>query len=274
MNKKYNAAGLMFGLATWVLISVVVVYSGVQADKIDALNDALAQQELIIDSLTKEKGSENCVVADSDKEDQWNQATSNEPQHLPTPAQTAKSNVRHASELAYTEYPDQSNTDDESSGNVDPQAVRAFFKELFHEADIAGYSDEELLNEGSALLEQYIANEESDFESSLSAAYALNELTDEAIPEHLSQSLLHKASQSDNEDQLMDTLLLIGDQQYSESSLLAADLMASTSADARMVGIYLLATDQESGQSSAVLANELYANPEETIEILGNLIGE
>ena len=125
-----------------------------------------------------------------------------------------------------------------------------------------------------ALLAAHIENRDLDFDTSLSAAYALNELSGGPIPEELSQTLLYKADMSNDPAQFQEVLFLIAEQGYSQSSQLATDLINSSNEDARMVGIYLLATDQDGATAAPALANQIYTYPEETIQVLGQLLGD
>ena len=162
----------------------------------------------------------------------------------------------------------------EDNGALNPDDVRAYFTELLGEAWVSTYSDTELLEEGPTLLAAHIENRDLDFDTSLSAAYALNELSGGPIPEQLSQTLLYKADMSNDPAQFQEVLFLIAEQDYSQSSQLATDLINSSNEDARMVGIYLLATDQDGATAAPALANQIYTYPEETIQVLGQLLGD
>ena len=85
---------------------------------------------------------------------------------------------------------------------------------------------------------------------------------------------LHRAEISDNQDDIQETLVLIAEQRYQHTAQLATDLINSADKDARMVGVYLLATDRDSDNAVPTLINHLYAYPEETIEFLGQWASE
>lgn len=282
MNTKQLGLGNKITLIAWTLLGILAVYSGVQANYIDSLNQSIEQQKQLISSLNSKHKAQHCLAA-------------NQESSLIHGAEAARANLKPAKRTEITHSDGENaglplNADSKHSETskdiatsdnefdqpeeIDPQNVREFFNELFDEATIYSYSDTALLEEGSALLREHIASEESDFESSLTAAYALGELTNQPISEHLSLALLQKASLSNDKSDLEDALALITEQDYSKSSLLAADLMANTNPDARMVGIYLMATSQDNTESGSALANQLYTYPEETIELLGHLIGE
>ena len=267
--------------------SVLVGYSYWQANRIDELNHSLSQQLATIELLrgtphqyecqpnsniagrlmeplahpqpellVAESGGSITQSISSKQSSSSNQSTT--AQSTPTPLTESDTRIAQS----------------EDNGALNPDDVRAYFTELLGEAWVSTYSDAELLEEGPKLLAAHIENRDLDFDTSLSAAYALNELSGGPIPEQLSQTLLYKADMSNDPAQFQEVLFLIAEQGYSQSSQLATDLINSSNEDARMVGIYLLATDQDGATAAPALANQIYTYPEETIEVLGQLLGD
>ena len=284
------SSGLKLSAVALAACSVLVGYSYWQANRIDELNHSLSLQLATIELLRGTPHQYECqpnsnitgrlmeplahpqpelLVAESGSITQGissKQSTSKRSsskqitttQSTPTPLTESDSPIAQS----------------EDNGALNPDDVRAYFTELLGEAWVSTYSDAELLEEGPTLLAAHIENRDLDFDTSLSAAYALNELSGGPIPEQLSQTLLYKADMSNDPAQFQEVLFLIAEQDYSQSSQLATDLINSSNEDARMVGIYLLATDQDGATAAPALANQIYTYPEETIQVLGQLLGD
>ena len=124
------------------------------------------------------------------------------------------------------------------------------------------------------MLAEQVQDSSVDFKTSLTYAYALHEVSGSTIPVTLSQTLLEKAEQSNSEDDLLEALIFITEQKYAESIPLANDLINSSNPDARMVGLYLLANDHDSQLAAPTLANHLYTYPDESIQMLRELLTE
>ena len=289
----HNAScGLKLSAVALAACSVLVGYSYWQANRIDELNHSLSQQLATIELLRGTPQQYECQP-NSNITGRLMEPLAHPQPELPvaesggsiTPSISSKqsssskhSNSKQITTTQSTPTPltesDTPFAQSEDNDALNPGDVRAYFTELLGEAWVSTYSDAELLEEGPTLLAAHIENRDLDFETSLSAAYALNELSGSPIPEQLSQTLLYKADMSNDPAQFQEVLFLIAEQDYSQSSQLATDLINSSNEDARMVGIYLLATDQDGATAAPALANQIYTYPKETIEVLGQLLGD
>lgn len=285
------SCGLKLSAVALAACSVLVGYSYWQANRIDELNHSLSQQLATIELLRGTPQQYECQpnsnitgglmepLAHPQPELLVAESGGSITQSVSSKQSTSKhSSSKHITTTQSTPTPltesDSPIAQSEDNGALNPDDVRAYFTELLGESWVSTYSDTELLEEGPTLLAAHIENRDLDFDTSLSAAYALNELSGSPIPEQLSQTLLYKADMSNDPAQFQDVLFLIAEQGYSQSSQLATDLINSSNEDARMVGIYLLATDQDGATAAPALANQIYTYPEETIQVLGQLLGD
>lgn len=285
------SCGLKLSAVALAACSVLVGYSYWQANRIDELNHSLSQQLATIELLRGTPQQYECQpnsnitgglmepLAHPQPELLVAESGGSITQSVSSKQSTSKhSSSKHITTTQSTPTPltesDSPIAQSEDNGALNPDDVRAYFTELLGEAWVSTYSDAELMEEGPTLLAAHIENRDLDFDTSLSAAYALNELSGGPIPEELSQTLLYKADMSNDPAQFQEVLFLIAEQGYSQSSQLATDLINSSNEDARMVGIYLLATDQDGATAAPALANQIYTYPEETIQVLGQLLGD
>ena len=270
------SCGLKLSAVALAACSVLVGYSYWQANRIDELNHSLSQQLATIELLRGTPQQYECQP-NSNITGGLMEPLAHPQLELPIAESVVSITPSISSKQSTPTPPTESDTpiaQSEDNGALNPEDVRAYFTELLGEAWVSTYSDAELFEEGPKLLAAHIENRDLDFDTSLSAAYALNELSGGPIPEQLSQTLLYKADMSHDPAQFQEVLFLIAEQDYSQSSQLATDLINSSNEDARMVGIYLLATDQDGATAAPALANQIYTYPEETIQVLGQLLGD
>ena len=270
------SCGLKLSAVALAACSVLVGYSYWQANRIDELNHSLSQQLATIELLRGTPQQYECQP-NSNITGGLMEPLAHPQLELPIAESVVSITPSISSKQSTPTPPTESDTpiaQSEDNGALNPEDVRAYFTELLGEAWVSTYSDAELFEEGPKLLAAHIENRDLDFDTSLSAAYALNELSGGPIPEQLSQTLLYKADMSNDPAQFQEVLFLIAEQDYSQSSQLATDLINSSNEDARMVGIYLLATDQDGATAAPALANQIYTYPEETIQVLGQLLGD
>lgn len=272
MDIKITASGITLILVGVTTISALALHSGFQANKISSLQASISQQQATIAALEDRSPIDECEPTAAG---------------YSQPSLLSITPINH--ELDTTESLDQpraeptiTNSNDNKDEYAEPaeeeditgEDVRAFLSDFIKDSDLSNYSDAELFTEGAQLLEDTIQDQDQDFDASITAAYALQEITGDAVPEHLAHSIIQKAYLSDNEQDLREVIYFIADQDYTNTTLLAPELINSDDPDARMVGIYLLATNSDTASAAPDLANQIYAYPEDTLQLLNQLLGE
>ena len=263
--RHHNRA--IFALA---LLSILAGYSALQAMRIHELQALIAMQQTNMALLQAKPNQTKCPVP-----------AESHVNIIPTTAAVdfSKRILHSLSAAAIDPVPEDASENNVATTPENPDApstqdIRELFNDVLGEKTSLSYSDADLLRDGPDLLTRQIENTDVDFDTTLTAAYGLNDLTGTAIPEHLSEALLRRAELSDNRDDLHEALILIAEQRYPHTSQLAAELVNSADKDSRMVGVYLLATDRDSDSAVPTLLNHLYTYPDETIGLIEQWVGE
>lgn len=265
---------------TLALLSGLAGYCALQAQQIDELQQVIAIQQANVEPLLCKRTSTACSHLASPCPAKLNPGPALRKETIDFRSLIVNDGADEPSDLASTNGSDSQDENDtalkrasattlEREGELTSAEVRELFNTVLGESVSLLYSDADLVRDGAELLKAQIANETIEIDSSLAAAYALNDLTSTPVPEHLSQALLQRATKSLNEDDLHETLIFIAEQRYPHTRQLATELINSTDESARMVGAYLLVTDQEPDQAVPELLNHLYTYPEETMALLG-----
>jgi hypothetical protein len=253
-----------------------------RVNEVAALQKTLTQKQSAIDDLQADIDANKSALATSALAALF--AKNMSPQ--PSSVNDCPPSVEQHPELAHSDAKtpavkallDEHVTDAELSASdqesLSPEDVRTIFNGLFSQETIDTYSDEALLSQGVALLENLIVDDSDSFDNILSAAEVINELTAAPLREDLSQRILYKAQHSDNQDTLRDALMFIAEQGYSDPSLLATELLNSENAEAQMAGVYLLASAKNRQNADPILLNHFHTYPEQTLQLLVEFAGQ